>query len=299
MLLNFRKAELSDKPLLESFFRKEDLRLLNYTFQILFVYRNVYNYQFAIHKGFLFVKTHFKNYQMMFFPVGEGDLKEAVELMTDYGKENGFEMHCYQITPERIRKLEALFPGKFEFTSIRDRFEYIYLTERLATLKGRSLQSKRNNVNYLTKNHDWRYEPMTPENIEECRAVEKAWNEAQGTTPGSFLDLESQAVEECFLHYKEMGVDGGAIRLDGKIAAFSFGCRLNSDTYLVLFEKAHPNIRGIYSAMNQQFVLHNAMPYQYVNREEDCGEEGLRIAKMQYHPDILQEIYCARPKKER
>ncbi|MDR0364540.1 MAG: phosphatidylglycerol lysyltransferase domain-containing protein [Bacteroidales bacterium] len=296
-MLQFRKAELSDKLLLDSFFSKEDLRLLNYTFQILFVYRNVYNYQFAIHKELLFIKTFFKGYHMMFFPLGEGDLKEAVQLMLDYGKENGFETHCYQITPERIQKLGQTFPDKFEFTAIRDRFEYIYLTERLATLKGRSLQSKRNNVNYLSKNYQWSYEPITPENIEECRAVEKAWNEAQGTTPGSFLDLESQAVEQCFLHYKEMDVDGGAIRLDGKIAAFSFGCRLNSDTYLVLFEKAYPNIRGIYSVMNQQFVLHNAMSYKYVNREEDCGEEGLRIAKMQYHPDILQEIYCAKLKK--
>lgn len=294
-MLHFRRAELADKPLLDSYFQKEDLRLLNYTFQILFVYRNVYNYEFAIHKDFLFIKTHFRGYHMMFLPIGTGDLKEAVQVMIDYGRQNGFETHCYQITPERMAQLEALFPGQFKFTAVRDRFEYIYLTERLATLKGRSLQSKRNNVNYITKNHKWEYEPMTAENIEECIAVEKAWNEAQGTTEGSFLDLERQAVMECFSHYQEMGVDGGAIRLDGKIAAFSFGCRLNSDTYLVLFEKAHPNIRGIYSVMNQQFVLHNAMAYTYVNREEDCGEEGLRIAKMQYHPDILQEVYCAKP----
>ena len=41
--------------------------------------------------------------------------------------------------------------------------------------------------------------------------------------------------------------------------------------------------------INQQFVQHECMDYQYVNREEDTGADGLRQAKMSYRPAFLEE----------
>ena len=41
--------------------------------------------------------------------------------------------------------------------------------------------------------------------------------------------------------------------------------------------------------INQQFVLHEAQNYKYVNREEDTGSEGLRKAKLSYRPAFLVE----------
>jgi len=300
-VLIFKKIEIADRQAIEEYLRIEDSRLLDHAFQVLFLYQPIYHYQYAIQQGFLFLQACYnlqtcKETRAMFFPIGNGDLKTAFRLMEEYMQSQSIEIQYYPLTPEQVTLMEQLFPEQFDFIPVRERFEYIYLSERLATLKGRLLQSKRNNINYLSKNFEWQYEKMDDTHIEDCKALELEWNRAQGMAPGSDLESEYRVVMRCFDHYKMLDIVGGVIRLNGTVSAFSFGCRLNSDTYLMLFEKAHPNIRGLYSAMDQQFVFHNAMQYTYINKEEDCGDPGLRNAKMQYHPDILQEIYRAHKK---
>ena len=58
---------------------------------------------------------------------------------------------------------------------------------------------------------------------------------------------------------------------------------------MVHFEKALVEVEGAYPMINQQFVLHECMSYTYINREEDTGAEGLRKAKLSYHPAFLEE----------
>ena len=54
--------------------------------------------------------------------------------------------------------------------------------------------------------------------------------------------------------------------------------------YVVHIEKAFADVPGAYPMINQQFAEHAAEGYQYVNREDDSGVEGLRRAKESYHP---------------
>ena len=88
------------------------------------------------------------------------------------------------------------------------------------------------------------------------------------------MELEMSVLHEAFDHRKELGLVGGIIRKAGQIVAFSIGEPLNSDTYVVHFEKAFPDMQGAYPMINQQFVLHACEDYTYVNREEDTGDPG-------------------------
>ena len=90
---------------------------------------------------------------------------------------------------------------------------------------------------------------------------------------------------------EELGLKGGILRTEprGEVIAFTMGEQLNPDTFVVHIEKAYAEIQGAYPMINQQLVMHEAQNYQYVNREEDTGSEGLRRAKLSYRPAFLVE----------
>ena len=92
-----------------------------------------------------------------------------------------------------------------------------------------------------------------------------------------------------FSYYSELGLTGGIIRIDGRIAALTIGERLNSDTFCVHIEKADTSYNGIYAAINNCFAKSAAADFRYINREEDMGIEGLRKSKLSYHPAFLVE----------
>ena len=79
------------------------------------------------------------------------------------------------------------------------------------------------------------------------------------------------------------------MRQEGRVVAFCLGEPLTEDTFVVHFEKAFADVQGAYPIINQQFAEHECGDYPYINREEDDGEEGLRRAKLSYHPVMMQE----------
>ena len=92
-------------------------------------------------------------------------------------------------------------------------------------------------------------------------------------------------------HFEALDYKGAVIRIDGKIAAFTLGEMLNDETVVVHVEKANGTITGLYGVINQEFLLHEWPEAKYVNREEDTGAEGLRKAKLSYHPVELIKKY--------
>ena len=103
---------------------------------------------------------------------------------------------------------------------------------------------------------------------------------------------ERLAVEKVFKNYPKLTeTKVGGIYIDNNLEAFTFGELLNPDTFVVHVEKANPEIRGLYTAINKLFLENEFPDVEFVNREEDLGLEGLRQAKLSYKPIKLVEKY--------
>ena len=71
--------------------------------------------------------------------------------------------------------LEETFPGKYEFVSERDAFDYVYSQEHLASLSGKKYHAKRNHISYFEKNFNWTFEELNRGNIDDCIAMNEKW----------------------------------------------------------------------------------------------------------------------------
>ena len=117
------------------------------------------------------------------------------------------------------------------------------------------------------------------------------WAEAKKEKDATVND-ELSAFKEFMENYHHLSAVGGVIIIDNKIAAFSFGERLNDTTFVVHYEKADNSYTGGYQVINQLFVQNEVSgKYLFVNREEDMGNEGIRKAKLSYVPIRLIKKY--------
>ena len=205
-------------------------------------------------------------------------------------KQVPFQLH--NITKEDFAKLEELYPGRFDIRYERDYADYVYETEKLASLSGKKLHSKKNHVNKFKSLYpDWSYEPITKDNVEECFQMALRWRELNGCEADEEKHAEICVTLNFLRLFEELEMRGGALRVNGEIVAFTVGepVGMRQDTLVVHIEKAFSDIQGAYTMINQQFAIHEGKGFQYMNREDDVGEEGLRQAKLSYKPVFLIE----------
>jgi len=291
--LEFKRVEISDREMARELLEKSNFRGCEYTFGNNFVWRNIYNVEVCFAEGFYFCKQGEGNDIRFTFPTGSGDIKRAVGLLTEYTRERGVPLRL-TANKDVTQRLTGIYPDS-KVVLDRDICDYVYLAEDLENLAGKKYHGKRNHLNRFYEN-DWSFEPLTADNIAECRAMNERWRAENLDKCGVAEVEESKREELCivecsFKHYDELGYTGGVLRVNGEVQAFTFGERSSEDCFVVHVEKALRQYQGAYTAVNREFVKLLGGRDKYINREDDTGSEGLRKAKLSYHPVFLEEKF--------
>ena len=290
MEYEFKRPELEDKELIRSYFAKAPGRSCERTFVNVYLWSRHYKVKFAVIEDALVFRDEGDGFAFS-YPAGKDEaVKKALEALMEYCRERKCPFRLYNVTEEHFAQLCGWFPDRFQIRYDRDAADYVYETEKLATLAGKKLHGKRNHINKFKALYpDWSYESLNDDNVEECFQMALKWRNQNGCDDDAEKNAEMCVTLNSLRLYKELGLRGGVLKIGEKIAAFSVGEPLCSDTFVVHIEKAFPDIEGAYPMINQQFVLHECMDYTYVNREEDTGAEGLRKAKLSYRPVFMVE----------
>ena len=291
---DFKPIEISDKEWVDQLLRYSDYRGSEYCFTNLFIWDSVYESLIARFKDFVLIRSGNKGSYKYLYPAGSGDKREVLEIIIADAQSNSSSLSLIGLSPEAKEELETIMPGRFEFTPYRDSFDYIYESEKLISLSGKKLQSKRNHINFFKNTYNWSYEELTAEAIPEVAQFNTKWCKEADCNKHKTLGLEICAVKKCLDNYPELNISGGILRVEGEIVAYTIGERINSDTAIVHIEKALTSFRGAYPMINREFAERIASDFLYINREDDIGDLGLRNAKESYHPHFMLEKYIGR-----
>ena len=287
--LVFHPITLDVKPLIDSYTKPWMLECSDLSFTNLFIWGADGKMEYAENNNVLYIKLDFKGIPVFLWaPIPkygvEVDYRKAIYDGIRYMKNIGVEPTYRSVwTTFRDKMLKAC-PELFSMpTDIA--WDYVYSRESLATLKGKKLHGKRNHINkFLSKYPVYEYKKLDVSMIGDCIALYDRWTAEKEPEEAKSLQNEKQSVLLALNNMEALGLVGGTIYIDEKLCAFTIGERLHPHMQLIHIEKGDTNYDGIFPMINQQYVLHECMDVELINREEDMGVEGMRKAKRSYQP---------------
>lgn len=226
---------------------------------------------------------------------GGKNVRGAVEAVFQDASERGqTAQFAYMSMAERV-KLETLFPDRFTYEREPENQDYIYTSRDLATLAGKKFHAKRNHISkfYRTYADNSCFQTLDEHNLPDAMRVMELWCEENGINPkehGEYAVFKTACDNFEFLH-----MHGAVLYVDRKPVAMTMGSEISPKCFDVNFEKALREYDGVYAVINNEFAK-TLTKYEYINREEDLGLEGLRKAKLSYNPAIIYDRFSATPK---
>ena len=295
-MLAFHPIALSDKCWIEKYFSRFDNPVCNYTFANLFLWKTIYRTECCDNSGFLLIRFYYADSDKCVYlePIGEGNVSEILALLQDDARQMGQPLRMESLSREFVEKVKKLpVGGNLFFFKNRDVANYVYEAELLRTLAGKNLQAKRNHIRKFEQLYpDYTSRPLSADDARLALALFDQW-EVRKLDHNRQQQMERVMIESAFAHYNALGLEGLLLLVEGVVVAFTFGSRLNKDSFCVHVEKANSDFEGAFAIINKLMAQSLSSSYKYINREEDMGNENLRKAKLSYHPALLLNNFQA------
>jgi uncharacterized protein len=188
--------------------------------------------------------------------------------------------------PEKLLEIwKAQSEAAIEIVETRDHWDYLYDRQDLVDLAGNRFHKKKNLLNQFNNKYNAVYLPFGPEMVAQAKAMQEDWCTWRDCEGNDTLASENKAIAKVLDNWQQLiGVTGGALQMDGNLAAYTVAEVMPDDTLVIHFEKGCPDYKGSYQAINQMFLANDTSTSAMVNREQDLGDQGLRKAKLSYHP---------------
>jgi hypothetical protein len=257
------------RPMLHPKFQSLREGISEFAFANIFLFRDVHNYQLSQIADVIIITGKDGDVPFFMLPFGLPDKAILNSLFYDH-------KNLKAATEDLVKMLAEL---GYQIVEDRDNFDYLYSREELAELAGRKYHKKKNLVNAFINNYNYEGKPLLEEFIPHALEVLESWRNGRDN-PGDY-----QASREALEMSEALQLCGGIYYVDGKPAAYTLGEELaGGESFVIHFEKALSQYKGIYQFVNQCFASILPEKYTYINREQDLGDPGLRQAKLSYRP---------------
>lgn len=290
--MHFEPLKLEDMDRVRPYLTMIDSQTCDYTPGCVFIWRDFYQMKGCFTELGFFSKLHNevgeKYYNLPLSP----DPEKALLALYDYASKP---LRFCTVPENWLPTLQKVFPA-CKIEEQRDYYDYLYLASDLIGLHGKKFSGQRNQISQFKRNvENWRYEVLNDQNLEDVKAF-FLHSDFVTDPKNESAQEESRKVLEVLDHPEIYRMLGGVLYADEKVVGFSLG-EIVGNTLFIHIEKADRKVKGAYQMVVNQAAIHFATPeVEYINREDDMGDPGLRTAKLAYHPiDMLKKYIVIIP----
>ena len=295
----FKPVTKQDAPKLRRYYQNCSYGLCEYSVGTKLMWRRTLHPAWAEIAGCLVIRNTIDGQTAFDYPVPGpgGDEDAALAAIESYCLEAGV-CPVISVVPEcKAANLLARYPY-VRVSSIRTWRDYVYYREDLQFFTGRRYSGQRNHIKkFRTQWPEAFFRPLTAADRD---VIERFWADYEAEFPKGD---NAKARDELALAQKMLRMAGKSFFLAGgmfdgeRLIALSLAERCG-DTLIIHIEKALYSYTGVYPALVQEFAGAFGGDCQWINREDDAADRGLRTSKLQYGPAKLAPKYRFEPQNE-
>ena len=297
--MRLNRLTLRDKNKFDRYLALEKHGLSVYAFANIYIWRKFFDIRWALIGKSLCVFFQDKIGAFLYLtPLGQEKnpevVREVFKILDSLNKNTEFS-HL-----ENIEEKDTGFYQGLGFERVFKSYDYICKREDLAGLAGNKFKSKRASCNFFTKHYDFSFEPLSLKDKSSCFKLYNLWAKQrnagnpdhiyQGMLADSLASLR-----EAFANYKDLGFQGGVVKIGKEIKGFTFGFPLDRETFCILYEITDLSVKGLAQFIFRSFAR-ELKDYKFINIMDDSGLENLKKCKLSYHPEKLVPAYIIRRK---
>lgn len=292
-MISFKKLEKNIEEI-TPFLNESEPYFCDLTVGTRYIWGDVFTIYYAIFDKTLILKESGEGYEDAFyFPIGK-NVNGALKEIEKYCLKNFIPLNYCCLKETELNYLKKRYYFTQDYYE-RDWSDYVYLAQTFKDYKGKKLSAKRNHVNKFLKLYpNFTVEEASENNLKDILEFLKEYGKKDGIS--EYEKSEIINLKDYVNNFAKLNQKGLILKVEEKVIGISFGER-TKDTLTVHVEKADTSFEGAYPMLAKQFALTFATDgVNYINREEDCGDEGLRISKTRYCPIEIRHKYVLKVK---
>lgn len=294
--MKLSKISLKDKEIFLRYLNLTSHELSVYAFENIYIWSSLFDIQWAIIEDCLCIFFKDKIGCFLYLaPLGKNNPKVLVktfEIMDRFNKNKDISRI------ENVEENKIKFYRDLGFDCQSKSYDYLCLRSDLVSLRGEKFKSKRACFNYFVKHYQFEYQSFSLEQTQDCLKLYKKWKEhrkryLQNSLYQGMLEDNLKSLKVALKNYRNLNLVGRVVKADGEIKAFSFGYKLNSETFCILYEITDLSLKGLAQFIFREFSG-ELKDYKYINIMDDSGLENLKKVKLSYRPIKLIPAYIVK-----
>lgn len=286
-MLEFQELTVKEGARLRPYYETCDYRLCEYSLGVKLMWRDYLHPWFTEAAGCLIIRNCIEGQYVFDYPIlgPEGDAGAALAAIEQYCGDKELPLVLSVVPEDKASQLVLRYP-RVTVISERPWKDYLYHTEDLARFAGRRYSGQRNHINKFRRDYpDAAFVALTDPNDPRLTAFWADY-EAEFHKTGSLAKQELALAQEMFSLLDTGWFCAGGMLAEGRLVAVSLAEKCGG-TLVNHIEKALYSHAGAYPAIVQAFAACYGDGCDWINREDDARDKGLRTSKLQYLPAAL------------